>query len=315
MPVPRAFAERLTSLLRRGRGSGRYVPLTSSELDERFQKAVIGSAIVHLVFLFGITFKPANPDLLRNDQMLEVVLVNARSQAKPLKPDVLAQYSLDGGGEVEEDRQARSPLPASEQDSQASVATAEAQVKALEEKARELLTTAKSDHAVAPTRPEAPNDARPTPTLPNPVDLIAASLEMARLQARIDQDWQAYQKRPRRAFVGARAQEYGFARYVEDWRLKVERIGNLNYPEAARRQRIYGTLVLTVNIKADGSLENIQIDRSSGSKVLDAAAVKIVEMAAPFSPFTAEMRNEIDILGITRAWQFTNSELLTSGKQ
>jgi periplasmic protein TonB len=95
---------------------------------------------------------------------------------------------------------------------------------------------------------------------------------MARLQARIDQQREEYQKRPRRMFVGARAQEFTFAQYVEDWRIKVERVGNLNYPEAAKRNGLYGTLMLTVNIFADGKIESIQIDRSSGSKVLDAAA-------------------------------------------
>jgi protein TonB len=136
---------------------------------------------------------------------------------------------------------------------------------------------------------------------------------MARLQARIDQQLDDYQKRPRRMFaVGARAQEYTFAQYVDDWRLKVERVGNLNYPEAARREGLYGSLVLTVNINADGSLESVQVDRPSGSKILDAAAVKIVEMAAPYAPFTPAMRKKVDILGITRTWTFTRSDQLTS---
>ena len=113
-------------------------------------------------------------------------------------------------------------------------------------------------------------------------------------------------------FVGARAVEFTFARYVEDWRLKVERVGNLNYPEAARRNKLYGALVLTVSINADGTVESVQIDRSSGSRILDAAAINIVEMAAPYAPFPEEMRNKVDILGITRTWIFTRSDQLTS---
>ena len=89
----------------------------------------------------------------------------------------------------------------------------------------------------------------------------------------------AYQKLPRRKFIGAQAKEYRFARYVEDWRMKVERIGNSNYPEAARQNRLYGSLMLSVSIRADGSIESVEVKRKSGKRVLDAAAVKIVEMA------------------------------------
>ena len=87
------------------------------------------------------------------------------------------------------------------------------------------------------------------------------SLEIARLEAQTSLDYEAYQKRPKRKFIGARTQEYRFARYVEDWRIKVERIGNLNYPEAARRDQLYGNLQLTVGIRSDGSLESVEINR------------------------------------------------------
>ena len=100
------------------------------------------------------------------------------------------------------------------------------------------------------------------------------TLEAMRLEAQIAKDMDAYQKRPKRRFIGARAEEYRFARYVEDWRLKIERIGNLNYPEAARKQKLYGSLLLTVSIRADGSVENVEVNRTSGNRILDAAAVQ-----------------------------------------
>jgi protein TonB len=133
-----------------------------------------------------------------------------------------------------------------------------------------------------------------------------------RLEAQIAKDMDAYQKRPKRRFVGARAEEYRFARYVEDWRLKIERVGNLNYPEAARRLKLYGNLLLTVSIRADGSVEHVEINRSSGQRVLDAAAVHIVEMAAPFAPLPPDIRRDTDILHITRTWTFTTADLLRS---
>ena len=116
-------------------------------------------------------------------------------------------------------------------------------------------------------------------------ELTQRTLEAMRLEARVTKDIEVYQQRPKRRFVGARAEEYRLARYVEDWRAKIERIGNLNYPEAARSLKLYGSLLLTVSIRSDGSVENVEINRSSGHRVLDAAAVRIVEMSAPFAAF------------------------------
>lgn len=133
---------------------------------------------------------------------------------------------------------------------------------------------------------------------------------MARLEARISQQWDEYQRRPKRAFVGANTKDYDFARYVEDWATKVERIGNLNYPEAARRQGIYGSLRLTVSLYSDGRVEKIDVDQSSGSKILDSAATRIVEMGAPYAHFPKDMNEKVDILSITRTWTFTRSDQL-----
>ena len=117
---------------------------------------------------------------------------------------------------------------------------------------------------------------------------------------------------PRRKFIGARTQEYRFAQYIEDWRVKVERIGNLNYPAQARRDQIYGKLQLSVSIRADGSVENIEVSHSSGHRILDAAAMRIVKLAAPYAPLPADIRRDTDILTITRTWTFTQSDKLES---
>mgnify|MGYP005821145525 FL=1 len=135
---------------------------------------------------------------------------------------------------------------------------------------------------------------------------------MARLEAQIAKQQDEYQKRPKRKFIGARTQEYRFATYVEAWRQKVERVGNLNYPEAAKEQKIYGQLRMTVSIKADGTLEKIEINQSSGHKILDDAARRIVELAAPYAPFPEDIRKDTDILSITRTWTFTRQDSLSA---
>jgi protein TonB len=291
-----------------------YAPQTSVDWDDRLTQAILISAILHVLVIFGMQFTQANPKLFENSSPpIDVVLVNAMTKEKPLQADVLAQANLDGGGNVDEDRQAKSPLPVAERD-QVMSAEAEfnARVQALEQQTKALMQQIKSDYQTPAQKPAPVAEPRPPSETPAPTDLTARSLEMARLQARIDQQREEYQKRPRRMFVGARAQEFTFAQYVEDWRIKVERVGNLNYPEAAKRNSLYGTLMLTVNIFDNGKIESIQIERSSGSKVLDAAAIKIVEMSAPFPPFPEAIRKKVDILGITRSWTFTRSDQLTS---
>ena len=137
------------------------------------------------------------------------------------------------------------------------------------------------------------------------------TLEAMRLEAQIAKDMDAYQKRPKRRFVGARAEEYRFARYVEDWRLKIERIGNLNYPEAARQQKLYGSLLLTVSIRSDGSVENVEVERTSGQpdprRRRGAASWRC---RRPFAPFPPDIRRDTDILHITRTWTFTKADAL-----
>lgn len=291
-----------------------YAPQTSVDWDDRFTQAILISAILHVLFIFGMQFTAANPKLFENNSPpIDVVLVNAKTKEKPLQADVLAQANLDGGGNVDDNRQAKSPLPAAERDQTMSTeAEFNSRVQALEQQTKALMQQIKSDYKAPEQKPVPVADPRPPSPNPAPLDLSARSLEMARLQARIDQQRDEYQKRPRRMFVGARAQEFTFAQYVEDWRIKVERVGNLNYPEAAKRNGLYGTLMLTVNIFDTGEIESIQIDRSSGSKVLDAAAVKIVELSAPFPRFPEAIRKKVDILGITRSWTFTRSDQLTT---
>ncbi len=255
-------------------------------------------------------FTLINPRLFEDNTVpIEVVLVNAKSREAPLDPDALAQVNLAGGGNTDDDRRMKSPLPASaETRSGGAEAVLQTRVASLEQQAKQLLTQLKPDAPADPTPQALPREA-PQPNL-NVNQLAVQAREMAQLQARVSQQWDEYQKRPKRAFVGANVREYAFARYVDDWVAKVERIGNLNYPEAARRQGVYGSLKLTVSIYADGKIEKIEVDRPSGSKVLDAAADKIVRLGAPYAQFPEDMRKKTDILSITRTWTFTRSDQL-----
>jgi protein TonB len=269
------------------------------------------SVAIHAIVL-TIHFAP--PDLKRlfdRGPPLEIALVNAKTKEKPHKAELLAQANLDGGGNTDANRRAKTPLPVLPKDSpREDIALATERVQTLERQTQELLTQLRSVPAL-PVQPRPTDNAERTES-PTANELMQRTLDAMRLEAQIAKDMDAYQKRPKRRFVGARAEEYRFARYVEDWRLKVERIGNLNYPEAARQRKLYGSLLITVSIRADGSIENVVVDRSSGQRILDAAAVRIVEMAAPYAAFPPDVRRDTDILHITRTWTFTRADELIS---
>jgi len=275
---------------------------------------VFASLLVHAFIIFGIGIHL--PDLSRLDStapQLEVVLVNAKSASSPVGADRLAQQNLEGGGNTDADRHATSPLPVLDNSQTTQLEAQSRRVEQLERESRRLLAQVKSRTSVPPTEshPQPQADTKP---VPDAADLLTRSLEMVRLEAQIEQQQEAYQKRPRRKFVGARTQEYRFARYIEDWRLKVERIGTLNYPEAAREQKIYGNLQLTVSIRADGSVEKIEINHSSGQKLLDESALRIVRLGEPYAAFPPDIAKDTDILSITRTWMFTRSDQFMFGQ-
>ena len=296
------------------------------------------SILVHAVIL-SIHFEPELKKFKDKLPTLEVMLVNAKTLTKPDKADVLAQADLDRGGNTDQNRKMKSALPAIKQQKSEFTLKPMAEVKSgkkaakmtaeetkeqkhvadLEKQAQELMTQLQSTNKIesAPAQKAAAKEAdmgnqeNPNKKL-NMSDLTAAALEMDRLEAQIAKQQDDYQKRPKRKFIGARAQKYRDALYVESWRQKVEKVGNLNYPEAAKDLKMYGQLQLTVSIKADGSIESIEINRSSGHKVLDEAAKHIVELAAPYSRFPDDMHNEVDILSITRTWTFTKEDSLAT---
>jgi len=284
----------------------------ASPRHERLVGIAIGvSLFVHAAAL-TVHFRPFDlRHLSDKGPPLEVALVNAKTQAKPTKADILAQANLDGGGNTDAPRRAKTPLPVlpkSTPEQQVTVATQS--LERLEHDTQELMSQLQSV-PVVPVLPK-PTEATEPAELPTASELMQRTLEAMRLEAQIAKDMEVYQQRPKRRFVGARAEEYRFARYVEDWRLKIERVGNLNYPEAARQQRVYGSLLLTVSIRSDGTVENVEVNRTSGSRILDAAAKKIVEMSGPFASFPPDIRRDTDILHITRTWTFTKGDALVA---
>ena len=304
------FDQRISELERRITALDRtFVALA---IRTRIELALLVSIVVHVLVIGTVTFKmPERKPQSDLNQPLDVVLVNAKSTAKPLKADALAQENLDGGGNTDTPRRAKSPFPVRHQEKREEKKTvATRKVEQLERQAKQLMARPAPQPEVESAPPTVPQPESEAPVVADASTLRQRGLEIARLEAQISKQWDNYQKRPRRRFIGARTQEFRFARYIEDWRLKIERVGELNYPQAARDQKAYGSLVVTVSIKSNGALEKVEINRPSGWKILDQAALHIVRLSAPFAPFPADIASDTDILSITRTWTFTRSDQL-----
>lgn len=268
----------------------------------------IGVSLAVHALLLSIHFQFPDATSAFKDKALDIILVNSKSARKPSDAQALAQNRLDGGGNVDENRRAKTPLPPSaQQQAGAELEQRQRRVQELEAQQQKLLSQTKSKTKTASSN-QREAQPEPSPTLSGR-ELASSALAMARWEAEISKNVDEYNKRPRKKNIGVRADEYRFAQYVEDWRLKVERVGTLNYPEAAKG-KLYGSLVLSVSILADGNVQKIEINRSSGHKVLDDAARRIVQMASPYAAFPADIRRDTDIIEITRTWTFTRSDAL-----
>ncbi len=272
--------------------------------QSRMLAASMGISILLHGLLLSFHFR--FPDALRSasTQPLEVILVNAKTTEKPVKAQALAQSNLDGGGNTDQERRAKTPTPVTKAPHRGKdLADAQRRVQELEAQQERLLAAAKSATNSIPA--ELPKQKSPEEAQPQPSgrDLRELALAAMKLQGQIDRRHEEYQKRPRKQFLGANASEYRFAQYEEEWRNKVERVGTINYPAEARG-KLYGSLRLEVTIRPDGSVDSVRLERSSGLKLLDDAAFRIVRMAAPYGVFPPDIRKDTDLLVITRTWFF-----------
>jgi len=273
--------------------------------DRRLGVAVALSMLLHGLIL-SLHFRLPEAKPLR-DKGLEVVLVNARHAKAPDKADVLAQANLAGGGTSDNPKaRPKSPLPPQNARREGDALLEQKRRQRQEEQPRQQVLTREKARASVASRPQQSEQPAPAPVASG-LDLLDSAAAVARLEAQIDRSLEDLAQRPRTQFIGARAKEYRFAQYVEDWRQKVERVGTLNYPEAARG-RVYGSLLLSVTIRADGSVDRVGVHRSSGHKVLDDAVVRIVKMAAPYASFPPDIRRDTDMIEITRTWTFTKAD-------
>lgn len=309
---------------------------------DRFGFTLFIAVAMHAIFLLGIGFEAEKPPKIA--QTLEVTLAQFASDQAPEKADFIAQQNQQGSGESEqkklptttdralfqanETRQIASqqlPTPREAVKPEAQIqptaqpspspTTADPNPQAAQ---RPIPKTVVSKSTEAPTKKQqqsAPAKAMPPlPTVGQSSSLLARSLEIASLEAKLDTQIQALASKPRiRRLYSASTRESYDAAYLDGWRRKVERVGNLNYPEEAHRRQLYGQLRLLVVIEPDGSLNRVEVLKSSGYRVLDDAAKRIVHLSAPFAPFPPEIRKRADLIEIIRTWRFEQTRFGVNG--
>lgn len=296
------------------------VPPPPVSAADRLGLTLFLALALHAILILGVSFDLADDEAMPPLTTMEITLVHSHSDEAPEDADYLAQANQKGGGNVEEKTRDQSPFsnPTPTQDDGFAPASAEAVAPPIlqpEQAQQEVMSAAKAERKTTsqPQKEPLPDLARPLTA----AQLLERSRQrIARMSAEIKRVKKTYQVTPRRTFVrGANAKEYRFASYLDAWRAKVERFGNLNYPEEALRRNINGSLLLDVAINPDGSLNHMKIIQSSGHKVLDEAAKRIVRLAAPFPPLSKEILRDTDVLHIPRVWYFKSGSGLTTGTQ
>jgi len=268
---------------------------------ERLSATMVLSLLLHGMLILGLGFalNDAAPVL----PTLDVILTQTSTALTPKQADFLAQASNQGGGEHEKTTRPRDLQSGQVPKPDDGVAPRElrAQTPAPQPPPQARVVSSTRGETRSPL-PEASPQVEPTPLPPGRMK-IEHDMEMARLAAEIHLRSERYAKRPSRKFVSASTTEYAWAAYLSEWVKRVERVGNLNYPDEARSRHLAGKVVITIAIRRNGTVERMQIVQSSGIALLDSSALRIAQLAEPYAPLPKTEENP-DILHVTRTWLF-----------
>jgi protein TonB len=282
--------------------------------NDRLVMALFLAAVLHGILILGIGFSPdLSLDKLKQPPSIDIILVQSQSQKAPDKAEFLAQANQEASGSSEKKGRPSSPVTSTDprpHTGQAPVQMKSASPKESQEDQTKVLKQKKSERKVADKKKtETEKPVKPV----SGQQLIDRSLEMARLASELNEQTRQYSQRPKVRFIDSvGTKSVVEASYIDSWVRKVERIGNLNYPDEAGRKRLSGKLILNVTLNQEGKVINIEVAKSSGEQLLDDAARRIVELSSPFSAFPSDMRQTYDQLKITRTWVFHSDSSFTS---
>ena len=276
--------------------------------SDRLGMTIFFALLFHGIVILGITFVSAPSAKQKIPPSLDVILVNTSNSETPEKADFLAQTSQDGGGNSEEKVRRTDLFSAptlSQQPGMAQQQASQQQTPIKKQSAQKaFITQNKSKHKIESQKKQSSKEVLEQILKPQRQNERAA-----RMAEELSLTLQEFSQKPKEKFLNSRTKEYIAASYMRGWIDKVERLGNADYPDAAIRNKLSGTLILDVVINSDGTLKEINLRRSSGHQILDDAAKRIVKMSSPFAPFSAKLQKQADIIHITRSWEFQSNQL------
>jgi protein TonB len=266
------------------------------------------AAIFHGILILGITFTMAPAADNKTLPTLDIILVQTQNPTEAKDAKYLAQISQQGGGDSEEKARPSDlfTAPTLAQDPGLALQTQQQQSRQSNAEKVAMLHQDDSDFSIKTDDQQT----KPDEITINQQASTNKNTKTARLAQEISNIIESRSERPKVKYMNTSTKEFIPARYMREWINRVERVGNLNYPDQARRQKLSGTLILNVVINSDGELVEIDLRQSSGHKLLDDAAKRIVKLAAPYSPFPAELKQEADVIHITRSWEFMSTSRL-----
>jgi protein TonB len=269
-------------------------------VSDRFLIALLLASSIHAAVILGLDLEMPKPQKVQKP--LAITLVRNPSRPAPEKADFLAEKRQSGGASENAVKPLPSqPVPIEDTGRPAEKSPRLAAALIPESKRKTVLIQEKAEKKILAKKSE-----EEPPKLQAP-QLSAATLsqQITEVSMAMSQGSETDAHRPKTMYINSvNAHKYQAAAYEQAWQQKIERIGNLNYPDEARRQKLSGGLVLAVGIRHDGSVYSVKVRQSSGQPVLDEAAERIVRLAAPFAPFPEELKREADVLYIIRTWRF-----------
>lgn len=278
--------------------------------NDRLGMTIFFALLFHGIVILGITFVSSPSAKQKIPPSLDIILVNTSNAETPDEADYLAQTTQDGGGNSDEKVRRTDLFSAPTLSKEPGIAQQQTVTQApvkKQENQKAHLTQSRSEHKIKTQDKQQKKEKNELVLTPQQKNQLAA-----RMAEELSLTFQEYSQRPKEKFLTSRTKEYIAASYMRNWIDKIERLGNADYPDAAIREKLSGTLILDVVINSDGSLKEINLRRSSGHQILDDAARRIVEMSSPFEAFPASLQKQADIIHITRSWEFQSNNQLRS---
>ncbi|NNC66539.1 MAG: TonB family protein [Gammaproteobacteria bacterium] len=281
--------------------------------SDRLGFSLFVAAILHAIIILGLGFGLPFARDFNTASMLEVTMVLTKTHQEPTDAEHIASENQLASGSTDQENQPSAPFAGASLNATNGIApvpsiTSSSPASEFSEQHEPLVVLNEAQDNVFI------NDAVETPdqtSLDYQEKLSEQQLELAKLVAELRQEENDYAKRPRVNYIDTlSAKTATEATYVREWVEKVEGVGNLNYPDEVRNKHLSGTLILSVLLNHDGTVELMEVRSSAGKSLLDESAKRIVNIASPYQAFPPEMRESYDQLMITRTWLFGKDNTL-----